>query len=91
MTLESAIENPVVAIAERHGWIARKLQWVGRRGGMDRAFFKDGRCVFIEFKRPGKTLIGQQMKEFERIKAAYVDTHWCDSIEEALAILEIET
>ena len=86
---EYNIEMTVCKKAEAAGWLIRKLQWIGRRGAPDRVFIKDGRLVLIEFKRPGKEPIGQQRREFNRIKAAYPETYWTDNVAEALDILGI--
>ena len=86
---EENVELEVVAKAEMAGWLVRKVQWIGRRGAPDRVFIKDGRLVLIEFKRPGKEPIGQQRREFNRIKAAYPETYWTDDVAEALDILGI--
>lgn len=88
-TLEGQIERSVCLEAEKNGWIARKVMWSGRRGAPDRIFIKDGRLVLIEFKRPGGVMSGQQEKEFNRIKAAYPETYWTDSVDEGLEILGI--
>ena len=74
-------------MAERHGWVSRKVAWQGRRGAMDRAFFGRGRCVFIEFKAPGEVPEGQQKREIARLAALYSDIHVVDSIAEACRIL----
>lgn len=49
---EANIESPCVALAEEAGWWQRKVQWVGRKGAPDRVFIKDGRTVWVEFKKP---------------------------------------
>lgn len=87
---EAAIENQVCWVAKRHGYLPRKVQWIARRGAPDRVFFGHGRCVLIEFKRPGEVLKGQQLQEFKRLAAAYHDVHWADSVTGALAILGIK-
>lgn len=51
--LEIEVELDVVAWAENRGWLVRKMQYPGRRTCPDRFFFRDGRLVIIEFKRPG--------------------------------------
>ena len=86
-TLEDEIEQDVVDIAEQHDWVARKLQWVGRKGAPDQAFFGYGRCVIIEFKAPGKVPTGQQKKELKRLQDRYSEVYVCDSREAALDIL----
>lgn len=89
MSEELQIELEAVAKAEMAGWLVRKVSWIGRRGAPDRLFLKDDRAVFIEFKRPGEEPEGQQLREFNRIKKAFVDTHWVDSVEAALDILGV--
>jgi len=90
MAAEYQIEETVVNKAKRAGWETRKVQWVGRRGAMDRVFFGHGRCVWIEFKDPDNDLAGQQKREFDRLKALYPEVHCCCKVGEALAILGIE-
>lgn len=87
--LEDHIESTVVVAAERAGWMARKVKWIGRRGAADRVFFGHGRCVWIEFKRPGKVPEGQQANEVARMQAAYAEVYVCDDIKKGLAILGI--
>lgn len=90
MSLELDLEDKVREIATRHGWICRKLQWVGRRSAMDRVFFGHGRCVFIEFKRRGEVLTKLQQREFDRLAARYPDIHVCDTLSKALGVLRIQ-
>lgn len=49
---EENIEGPCVAMAEKAGWWQKKVQWVGQKGAPDRVFIKDGRVVWVEFKKP---------------------------------------
>lgn len=92
-TLELPIEDTVCDIAESNGWLVRKVSWVGRRGAPDRLFSKivDGRPrpVLIEFKRKLKEATIQQAKEHERLRAAGIEVHVCDSITSALKVLGI--
>lgn len=89
MTVELQIEKEVCNKAERAGWLVRKVSWQGRRGAPDRVFMKDGRLVFIEFKRPGEEPKGQQLREFNRIAKAYPGTYWVYDVATALGILGI--
>lgn len=92
-TLELPIEDTVCDIATRNGWLVRKVSWVGRRAAPDRLFSKivDGhpRPVLIEFKREKKGATIQQKREHERLRAAGIEVHVCDSITSALKVLEI--
>lgn len=86
--LEPAIENPVVKRAEQAGYFVRKVQWVGRRGAPDRLFArKDRGQVYIEFKKPGDDARLSQKMEHDRMRAAGIEVHVCDSIDEAMRIL----
>ena len=86
--LESAIENPVVKRAEQAGYFVRKVQWVGRRSAPDRLFArKDRGQVYIEFKAPGEKATLAQDTEHGRMRAAGIEVHVCDSVDDAMRIL----
>lgn len=85
--IESSIESYVCDMAEDAGWIVRKLQWIGRRNGMDRFFLKQGRIVLIEFKRPGVTARGTQQKEIDKFRDAGAEVHVVDNPLVAMKIL----
>lgn len=86
--LESGIENPVVKRAERAGYFVRKVQWVGRIGAPDRLFAREDRGqVYIEFKAPGEEPRRSQVEEHRDMRAAGIEVHVCDSVNEALHIL----
>ena len=86
--LESAIENPVVKRAEQAGYFVRKVQWIGRRSAPDRLFArKDRGQVYIEFKKPGEDARLAQKMEHDRMRAAGIEVHVCDSIDDAMRIL----
>lgn len=87
--IEKAVEMPVVVRAEKAGWFVRKVQWPGRNGAPDRVFIKDGRVVWIEFKRPGEKPRLSQVLEHDRMRAAGAEVHWCDNVSDALRILGI--
>ena len=86
--LEAAIENPVVKRAEAAGYFVRKVSWVGRRSAPDRLFArKDRGQVFIEFKKPGAAETLSQKMEHDRMKAAGIEVHVCDNVDDAMRIL----
>jgi len=87
---EWPIENETVNRAEAAGYEARKVSWVGRRGGPDRLFIRPGRAVFIEFKAPGEEPTAQQQKELDRLRAAGLDATWADNVDDALRILGVK-
>ena len=85
---ETHIESPVVARAEAAGYFVRKVMWVGRKGAPDRLFARADRGqVYIEFKAPNKPARKLQIEEHKRMRAAGIETHVCDSVDEALRIL----
>ena len=86
--IEAEIETEIVRRAHAHGWASRKVRWVGRRNAPDRMFFRRGKIVIFEIKRPGKTATGTQLKEYHRLKEVYFDTYVVDSVEEAMRILD---
>lgn len=88
--IESPIESLVCDVAEENGWLVRKLRWIGRRGGPDRFFAKNGRVVLIEFKAPGETAKHGQGKELLALAAAGVEVHQCDNPLTAFRILGID-
>ena len=51
---ESQIEKEVCAWAKIHGIQAVKFTPMGEVGWPDRIFLKDGKAIFIEFKRSGQ-------------------------------------
>jgi len=85
---ESNVEGPVVFRAERAGFYVRKVYWVGRAGAPDRLFArKDRGQVYIEFKRPGGAPDSHQVREHKKMRAAGIEVHICDNVQDALRIL----
>jgi len=90
MTLEATVEDEVVAWAENNGWLVRKMQYPGRRGCPDRFFFKNGKLVLIEFKRPGRNKADPlQVREHRRFEQAGWKVHVVNSVEHAKDILRL--
>lgn len=85
--LESSVEKTVVDYAEKRGWLVRKLRWIGRVGAPDRIFIRDGRVVFIEFKKPRKKAIGLQGKEGRRIIDHGGEWHQIDNVGDGCELL----
>ena len=86
--LESSVENPVVTRAEAAGYYVRKVKWVGVDGAPDRLFSRDDRgTIFIEFKKKYKEPRRRQLNEHRDMRAAGIEVHVCDNIEDALRIL----
>jgi hypothetical protein len=88
LPLESEIESAVVKEAKAHGWKARKHTSPNRRAASDHIFIKEGRVVFIEFKRPGEKASKAQLKEYHSLIDHGADAHILDSVREALKVLK---
>ena len=86
---ESDIEGAVSRYAESLGWISRKFNSPARRAEPDRIFFRDGRTVFIEFKRKGKKPTAAQRRRLD----AYIDAGFiavsCDDIDCGKCIFDL--
>lgn len=87
--VEKVVEDEMIEIAQRHGWVVRKLSWIGRRSAMDRVFFGKGRAVFMEFKDVGEPLSPKQKLEFDRLLKLYPDICVVDNVDDALRVLGI--
>lgn len=88
--LEKIIERDVVNPAIGAGFFVRKLQWIGRASAPDRVFSHKLRgVVFIEFKKLGKDATWAQSLEHDRMRAAGMEVHVCDTVIGALNILGI--
>lgn len=85
--LEKTIEAKAVRAAKERGWRSYKFSSPAHRGVPDRLFLRDGRAVFIEFKRPGKKPTRLQARELELIRETGCKAEWTDSVERALEIL----
>jgi hypothetical protein len=90
MSVEYRIEREAVRRAEAAGFYVRKVTWQGRVGAPDRLFSRADRPgVFIEFKAPDETAEPHQAREHEKMRAAGLEVHVCDSVADALHILGI--
>lgn len=88
MGLESTIEDLCCDDAKAAGWMVKKISFPGSRGALDRMFIKNGRVVFIEFKRPGKlknTSTGQN----DTIKDLIAAGAECHVVDTPLAVYRI--
>jgi hypothetical protein len=84
---EKDIEDRVCDWAKANGWWVRKFASPGKRSVPDRIFIKEGRTVFIEFKRPGEEPTDAQWAEIDKIRAAGGHADWSDDIDLAKEIL----
>lgn len=90
---ESKVENHLVARAEEHRALVRKLAYIGRRGAPDRmvvwgeryrcgdAFPYATEIDFVELKAPGQKPDPHQEREHARLRALGCNVFVLDSIE----------
>ena len=85
--LESEIERPAHEFARSRGWFAEKIMRTGRRGFPDHIFIRNGRVIFIEFKRPGELPRPQQVKRHREMRCHGAEVFVIDSLDEAREVL----
>lgn len=86
--LEKVIEDYAVRWARNNGILVFKLNLWGNNGWPDRAFMYNGKCVFIEFKRPGEKAEPLQDHHHRLLRAHSFEVYVCDDKQLATAILE---
>ena len=84
---EDEIELSVVAWAEDNGWLARKMQYIGRAGCPDHIFVGYGRTIWIEFKKPDEEPDPKQAREHRRFRAAGVTVFVIDNVRDGVDVL----
>jgi len=89
--LESKIEKDSVKAAEKLGWFSFKVVSPNFRGAPDRAFIKDGKTIYIEYKQQGKKPTQLQLKVHDIFANHGTTVHVSTSVEETLRILNDET
>lgn len=85
---EATIERTICREAEKHGWLVRKLTFLGVRGAPDRIFGRGGKTIVMEFKRLGAVPTQQQLKRHRELTH---DFGWvvyvCDNLADARWLL----
>ena len=84
---EGLIEKKVTDNAKKNGWLSYKWVSTSQRGVPDRLYFKDGKCVVIEFKATGKKATPYQQAVHLRLAAVGIKVHIVDSVESGEVIL----
>ena len=69
MILESTIEKACIDWAKCRGWLSYKFVSPNVRGVPDRIFLREGKTVFVEFKKPTGKLSTPQKRQIETLKA----------------------
>jgi hypothetical protein len=90
-TAEKAVESRSCDIAMANGWFRRKLSSPNDRGIMDRFFIKEGRVVFIEYKRAGKFPTMLQRQVAAEMLDHGAEIWWTDTVRGTKEILGIHT
>lgn len=83
---EAHIEDKTTEFARGNGWLVRKVAWIGRTGAPDRLFLRDGRHVWVEFKRKGGTATLRQKREHKRMRQHGAEVYVINSIEAGRAL-----
>lgn len=79
---ESTIEKAVCDYARANGCIVLKLGSPGQRGQPDRAVFRNGKTILLEFKRPGGKVTSLQYRFLRMFRDNGFFARWTDNIEE---------
>jgi hypothetical protein len=88
--LELKHEKLACEWAHANGWLVAKLQWVGQTGWPDRTFIKNGRAIFIEFKRPkGGKRSKKQIWWVNQIKDHGGHAYFCTCAQDAISVLRM--
>jgi hypothetical protein len=85
---EKQIEKKVCDYAKSLGWLAFKFSSPSHRGVPDRIFLRDGRTVFIEFKKPNGRPSALQIITLEEIQRKGFDCYFCYSVEQGKEIFD---
>ena len=85
---ESTIEKAVCAYAKTKGCITLKLAGQNQRGQPDRLFIRAARCLFVEFKSPGKNPTALQIKWLLDLTNQGMNAMWCNSIADGKRLID---
>lgn len=85
--LERDVERPAKDFAKKRGWWLAKFVSPGKRGVPDDVFIRNGRVLWIEFKRPGKDLRPQQAKRVREMREHGAEVHVIDNLSDAYGLL----
>lgn len=77
---ESSVEQTVNSYARENGWLAYKWTSPSQRGVPDMIYFRDGECLMIEFKAPGKKPTPYQHAIHKRLKAHGFHVYVVDNV-----------
>jgi hypothetical protein len=85
---ESTIEKAVCAYAKLKGCLSLKLAGQNQRGQPDRLFIRAGRCLFVEFKAPGKHPTALQLRWLVNLHEQGMTVAWCNDIAKGKELID---
>ena len=88
---EKKVEKKSCDIARANGWFTRKYKSPARKGVQDRIFIKEGRVIFIEYKRAGNCPTDLQCDEAQQMKEHGAEVWWTNTVRGTKKILGILT
>lgn len=80
---ESKIEKACNEIAKANGWACYKFNSVQSNGVPDRLYIRDGKVLFVEYKKTGQTVRPLQHYVQEQMRAHGALVYVIDNIEQA--------
>ena len=87
MRPEQELENHCVKLAEKLGWVSRKMSYIGRRGCRDRDFYRGGKVLMVEFKAPGERPKRDQVQEHAVLAGVGITIHVIDNEEDFMRLI----
>lgn len=78
---ERDVESRCKVWARDRGWWVRKFASPANRSVPDDVFGKEGRVVWVEFKRPGEKPTPLQIEEHDKMRAAGLDVRVFDNVD----------
>ncbi|TIW05340.1 MAG: hypothetical protein E5V74_03355 [Mesorhizobium sp.] len=82
------VQTPVTNYARSRGWLARRVQYIGRHGAPDTWFVKGGRWIIVEFKNLDEPPKIHQTREHKRLRAHGAEVHVIDNVEDGCALFD---
>lgn len=85
--LESKVQNDSYHYALSRGWFAEKIKTARRKGFPDYIFIRNGRVVFIEFKKDGEEPTIQQLRRHREMREHGAEVFVVDNYDDSKRIL----
>jgi hypothetical protein len=86
--LEKDIEKKVTKYAQSLGWIPYKFVSPEKRGVPDRIFIRDGKIIFVEFKRKGNPLTSLQKHEWKILSDNKMEVYLIDNCSDGKGLFD---